>query len=133
MGAPPSYLGGSQDRKMPLALLSLHFRFSGGSGTAAEGERQVSDAQKGRGEAGGGNRLEGSLAGEDTLTGSSMYAGSPGPHLLQAVTLNRYSFPSITSVTVCSRSRMPVATCRTRHTSDMKVQRQDRIVFVASL
>ena len=43
-----------------------------------------------------------SLAGEETLTGSSMYAGSPGPHLLQAVTLNRYSFPSTTSVTVNS-------------------------------
>ena len=50
------------------------------------------------------------LAGEETLTGSSMYAGSPGPHLLHAMTLNRYSFPSITSVTVCSMSRMPVAT-----------------------
>lgn len=31
---PPSYLGGSQVRKMPLADLSLHFRFSGGSETA---------------------------------------------------------------------------------------------------
>lgn len=45
------------------------------------------------------------------LTGSSMYAGSPAPHLLQAVTLNRYSLASTTSVTVCSRSRTPVATC----------------------
>lgn len=44
-----------------------------------------------------------------------MYAGSPGPHLLQAVTLNRYSFPSITSVIVCSRSRTPVATFRKYH------------------
>lgn len=54
---------------------------------------------------------EGVLAGEETLTGSSMYAGSPAPHLLQAVTLNRYSLASTTSVTVCSRSRIPVATC----------------------
>lgn len=50
------------------------------------------------------------LAGEETLTGSSMYAGSPGPHLLQAVTLNRYSFPSTTSVTVNSWSWIPVTT-----------------------
>lgn len=49
------------------------------------------------------------------LTGSSIYAGSPGPHLLQAVTLNRYSFASITSVTVCSRSRTPEATCEKSH------------------
>lgn len=49
------------------------------------------------------------------LTGSSIYAGSPGPHLLQAVTLNRYSFPSITSVTVCSRSKTPEATCEKSH------------------
>lgn len=55
--------------------------------------------------------LSDSLAGEETLTGSSMYAGSPGPHLLQAVTLNRYSFPSTTSVTVNSRSWIPVTTC----------------------
>lgn len=54
------------------------------------------------------------------LTGSSIYAGSPGPHLLQAVTLNRYSFPSITSVTVCSRSRIPVATCETSHRQSLK-------------
>lgn len=49
------------------------------------------------------------------LTGSSIYAGSPGPHLLQAVTLNRYSFASITSVTVCSRSKTPEATCESSH------------------
>lgn len=44
------------------------------------------------------------------LTGSSMYAGSPGPHLLQAETLKTYSFPSITSVTVNSWSWIPVTT-----------------------
>lgn len=51
-----------------------------------------------------------SLAGEETLTGSSMYAGSPGPHLLTAVTRNRYSFPSTTSVTENSWSWIPVTT-----------------------
>lgn len=111
MPVPPSYLGGSQVRKMPLADLSLHLRFSGGSGMA--GGKRDGGVRKF-------NRiliilftyfLSSSslisdifdlLAGEETLTGSSMYAGSPGPHLLQAVTLNRYSFPSTTSVTVNS-------------------------------
>lgn len=39
MPEPPSYFGGSQVRKMLLADLSLHLRFSGGSGIA-EGENQ---------------------------------------------------------------------------------------------
>lgn len=50
------------------------------------------------------------LAGEDTFTGSSMYAGSPSPHLLQAITLNKYSLPSITSVIVYSWSCTPLMT-----------------------
>lgn len=38
---PPSYLGGSQVRKMLLADLSLHLRFSGGSGMAEGRDRGV--------------------------------------------------------------------------------------------
>lgn len=45
-----------------------------------------------------------SLAGVDIFTGSSIYAGSPGPHLLHAETLNKYSFPWMRSGTVNSWS-----------------------------
>lgn len=44
------------------------------------------------------------LAGIDIFTGSSIYAGSPGPHLLHAKTLNKYSFPWTRSGTVNSWS-----------------------------
>lgn len=118
MRAPPSYLGGSHVRKIPFDVGFLHLTFSGGSGTAIKNEKhgiletslrkmffnlilkKISNISETENQ----HQCEtvDSLAGADIFTGSSIYAGSPGPHLLHAQTLNKYSFPWMRSGTVKS-------------------------------
>lgn len=122
MRAPPSCLGGSQVRKIPLDVGFLHLTFSGGSGTAIEKNESIWSLRNQfkedfflhlilkkinkTSERENQQQCEtvNLLAGADISTGSSIYAGSPGPHLLYAETLNRYSFPWMRSGTVNSWS-----------------------------